>query len=224
MDLKAFKKLEKVIGINFNNINLLLRALTHKSTTQSSESNNERLEFIGDRVLNLVIANELSNLYPYDVEGVLDKKLASLVNKNVCAKIIADLKIEKYFIISGSQKKIIAGHKKIYGDLCESIIGAVFLDQGFKTATKFVLKLWKKNIKNSGTIDLDAKTQLQEFSLQKYHKLPIYETISSVGPAHKPIFKISVRLEDNKIYVGVGESKKIAEQSAAELLLKDLTK
>ena len=93
MDLKAFKKLEKVIGINFNNINLLLRALTHKSTTQSSESNNERLEFIGDRVLNLVIANELSNLYPYDVEGVLDKKLASLVNKNVCAKIIADLKI-----------------------------------------------------------------------------------------------------------------------------------
>ena len=133
MYLKAFKKLEKVIGINFNNINLLLRALTHKSTTQSSESNNERLEFIGDRVLNLVIANELSNLYPYDVEGVLDKKLASLVNKNVCAKIIADLKIEKYFIISGSQKKNKDGHKKIYGDLCESIIGAVFLDQGFKT-------------------------------------------------------------------------------------------
>ena len=168
MDLKAFKKLEKVIGINFNNINLLLRALTHKSTSQSSETNNERLEFIGDRVLNLVIANELSNLYPYDVEGVLDKKLASLVNKNVCAKIIADLKIEKYFIISGSQKKNKAGHKKIYGDLCESIIGAVFLDQGFKTATKFVLELWKKNIKNSSTIDLDAKTQLQEFSLQKY--------------------------------------------------------
>jgi ribonuclease-3 len=222
MDLASFKKLEKILGINFKNTNLLIRALTHKSISKVSETNNERLEFIGDRVLNLVIANKLSHLYPNDAEGVLDKKLASLVNKNVCSKIVSDLNIDKYLIVSGSQKKNRAGHKKIFGDLCESIIGAVFIDQGFKVSSNFVLKLWKKNIENSVNIDVDAKTKLQEYSLKKFKKLPMYKTVSYEGPAHRPIFKVSVKLEDNKIYVGTGSSKKIAEQAAAEQLLKNL--
>ena len=102
----VLKKVQTILGIKFNDLNLLTRALTHKSITKISESNNERLEFIGDRVLGLVIATELARLYPFDSEGVLDKKLASLVNKKICADVVKNLKIEKYIILSNSQKKI----------------------------------------------------------------------------------------------------------------------
>ncbi len=106
MNKNILLKVEKILGIKFKNINLLEKALTHKSISKLSETNNERLEFIGDRVLGLVIATELSRLYPLDEEGVLDKKLASLVNKKVCTQIVENLNLGKYILLSGSQKKI----------------------------------------------------------------------------------------------------------------------
>ena len=219
MNQSILSKVEKILGIKFKNINLLEKALTHKSISKLSESNNERLEFIGDRVLGLVIATELSRLYPSDVEGVLDKKLAALVNKKVCTQVVENLKLGKYILLSGSQKKNKIGHGKIFGDLCESLIGAFYLDQGFEEVNKFVLKLWKDNLKRSVNIEIDPKTKLQEHSLKKFKELPVYKNLSNEGPSHKPVFKVSVKIANSKSFSGEGASKKRAEQSAAEKLL-----
>jgi len=222
MDKNYLTKVEKILNIKFTNINYLEKALTHKSVTKISDSNNERLEFIGDRVLGLIIATKLSNLYPNDAEGSLDKKLASLVNKNTCSLIIEKLDLGKYVLLSSSQKKNKIGHKKIYGDLCESLIGAVYLDKGFFEANKFVLSLWKESLKKSTIVQIDSKTQLQEHSLKIFKTLPIYKNLSNKGPSHKPSFRISVKITDSKLIIGEGSSKKKAEQSAASRLLKSL--
>jgi len=215
-------QIEKILGIKFSDRSLLEQAFTHKSKSLSISKNNERLEFLGDRVLGLVIASFLSNEYPKDAEGVLDKKLASLVNKETCSKIISSLKIDQFLSLSKAQKQNKAGNRKILGDLCESIIGAVFLDKGFEHARKFVLKIWKDNLKNTLNVIIDPKTKLQEYSLKLYKKLPIYKYISNSGPSHKPNFKVSVSIEKSKSFSAIGSSKKIAETNAAKKLIEYL--
>jgi len=215
-------QIEKILGIKFSDRSLLEQAFTHKSKSMSISKNNERLEFLGDRVLGLVIASFLSNEYPKDAEGVLDKKLASLVNKETCSKIISSLKIDQFLSLSKAQKQNKAGNRKILGDLCESIIGAVFLDKGFEHARKFVLKIWKDNLKNTLNVIIDPKTKLQEYSLKLYKKLPIYKYISNSGPSHKPNFKVSVSIEKSKSFSAIGSSKKIAETNAAKKLIEYL--
>ena len=215
-------QIEKILGIKFSDRSLLEQAFTHKSKSMSISKNNERLEFLGDRVLGLVIAGFLSNEYPKDAEGVLDKKLASLVNKETCSKIISSLKIDQFLSLSKAQKQNKAGNRKILGDLCESIIGAVFLDKGFEHARKFVLRIWKDNLKNTLNVIIDPKTKLQEYSLKLYKKLPIYKYISNSGPSHKPNFKVSVSIEKSKSFSAIGSSKKIAETNAAKKLIEYL--
>jgi len=215
-------QIEKILGIKFSDRSLIEQAFTHKSKSMSISKNNERLEFLGDRVLGLVIASFLSNEYPKDAEGVLDKKLASLVNKETCSKIISSLKIDQFLSLSKAQKQNKAGNRKILGDLCESIIGAVFLDKGFEHARKFVLKIWKDNLKNTLNVIIDPKTKLQEYSLKLYKKLPIYKYISNSGPSHKPNFKVSVSIEKSKSFSAIGSSKKIAEANAAKKLIEYL--
>jgi ribonuclease-3 len=215
-------QIEKILGIKFSDRSLLEQAFTHKSKSMSISKNNERLEFLGDRVLGLVIAGFLSNEYPKDAEGVLDKKLASLVNKETCSKIISSLKIDQFLSLSKAQKQNKAGNRKILGDLCESIIGTVFLDKGFEHARKFVLKIWKDNLKNTLNVIIDPKTKLQEYSLKLYKKLPIYKYISNSGPSHKPNFKVSVSIEKSKSFSAIGSSKKIAETNAAKKLIEYL--
>ena len=131
MEKKKILKIQKILNLNFQNKKLLEMAFIHKSAAKPTGSNNERLEFIGDRVLGLTLSSELLKLYPNDTEGDLDKKLASLVNKQICSEIIDDLKLGKFITLSSSQKKNKIGYKKIFGDLCESIVGAIFLDQCF---------------------------------------------------------------------------------------------
>jgi len=215
-------QIEKILGIKFSDRSLLEQAFTHKSKSMSISKNNERLEFLGDRVLGLVIASFLSNEYPKDAEGVLDKKLASLVNKETCSKIISSLKIDQFLSLSKAQKQNKAGNRKILGDLCESIIGTVFLDKGFEHARKFVLRIWKDNLKNTLNVIIDPKTKLQEYSLKLYKKLPIYKYISNSGPSHKPNFKVSVSIEKSKSFSAIGSSKKIAETNAAKKLIEYL--
>jgi len=222
MNKNYLLRVEKILNIKFKNKDLLKKALTHKSITKISDFNNERLEFIGDRVLGLVIATKLSSLYPEDVEGSLDKKLASLVNKVTCSQIIEKLKLGKYILLSTSQQKNKIGHKKIFGDLCESLIGAVYFDKGFSEASKFVLSLWSENLKKTTIVEVDSKTQLQEYSLNIYKTLPIYKNVSNQGPSHRPSFKISVKITNSKLFTGEGASKKKAEQLAAFKLLKSL--
>lgn len=222
MKLNNINQIEKILGIKFSNKILLEQAFTHKSKSINIGRNNERLEFLGDRVLGLVIADYLNDKYPKDSEGVLDKKLASLVNKETCSKTISNLKIDEFLNLSIAQKKNKAGNRKILGDLCESIIGAVFLDKGFDQTKKFILKIWKENLKNTSSVIIDPKTKLQEYSLKLYKKLPEYKYISNTGPSHKPNFKVSVSIEKTKNFIGIGSSKKNAETIAAKKLLEFL--
>ena len=215
-------KLEKKINIKFKNFELLIKSLTHKS--YDSIYNNEKLEFLGDRVLGLVITKKLLEIYPEDKEGILDKKLASLVNKKKCFEIGKSLSLEKFVLAGNSKKKLIKIENKIISDCCESLIGAIYLDLGFDVVENFILKVWKIHLKSSVVTFVDSKTKLQEYSLKKFKILPIYKLLDNSGPRHKPIFKVGVRLENSKMVNAIGNSKKDAQQKAATLLLKHLDK
>ena len=217
-----YQDLQSKINYKFKDIDLLTKSLTHKSF--DSNKNNEKLEFLGDRVLGLVIAKKLLETYPYEKEGVLDKKFASLVNKKTCLEIAKNINLEKFILILNSNKKRIKIEDKIISDSCEALIGAIYLDKGFNTVEKIILSLWKKNIRQSVITQIDAKTKLQELTLKKFKKLPVYKLISNSGPRHKPMFKVGVKLPNTKYFIASGKSKKEAEQNAAIECLKDLNK
>ena len=215
-----FGNLEKKIKINFKNKDLLIKSLTHKS--YDKENNNEKLEFLGDRVLGLIIAKKLLEIYPDENEGILDKKFASLVNKKTCLEIAKKIELNNYILRLnlGNKKTLI--EDKILSDSCEALIGAIYLDKGFQTVEKIILNLWSDKIKDSAVTQVDAKTKLQEFSLKKFKKLPIYKLISNTGPRHKPLFKVAVKLIDTKFFTAQGNSKKDAEQNAAIICLQNI--
>ena len=213
-------ELEKKNQIRFKNTRILIRSLTHKS--YDSLNNNEKLEFLGDRVLGLVISKKLLEIYPNDKEGVLDKKLASLVNKKKCLEVAKSINLEKFILVGNSKKKTIKVEDKIISDCCEALIGAVYLDQGFDIVEKFILKIWKNHLKRSDITFVDSKTKLQEYSLKKYKTLPNYKLLENSGPRHSPIFKVAVRLLNSKLVHGKGRTKKEAEQKAATSFLKNL--
>ena len=212
--------LEKSIRINFKNKLLLIKSLTHKSIDK--ENNNEKIEFLGDRVLGLVIAKKLLEIYPHEKEGILDKKFASLVNKKTCLDIAKKINLQKYILILNTRNEKDLIEDKVLADSCEALIGAIYLDKGFNIAEKFILNLWSTKIKNSVITPIDAKTKLQEYSLKKYKKLPIYKLISNTGPRHKPLIKVAVKLIDTKFFIAVGKSKKEAEQNAAIQCLQNI--
>ena len=217
-----YQNLEKKIKVNFKNTNLLSKSLTHKSF--DSNNNNEKLEFLGDRVLGLVIAKKLLEIYPKEKEGILDKKFASLVNKKTCLEIAKNINLEKYILTLNSSNKKIKIEDKIISDSCEALIGAIYLDKGFTVVEKVILELWKNHIKKSVITQIDAKTKLQELSLRNFKKLPTYKIISNSGPRHKPLFKIGVKLPNTKYFISTGKSKKDAEQNAAIECLKSINK
>ena len=194
---------QKKIGINFKNQKLLIKSFTHKSFNPIY--NNEKLEFLGDRVLGLVISQNLLKFFPNDKEGDLDKKLASLVNKKQCAIIAKNIKLQDYILIKNS-KTDIKVENKILSDCLESVIGCIYLDQGLEAAEKFIT-------------ERDAKTKLQEYSLKLHKSLPIYKLLDNKGPRHKPTIKVSVKIKNSKNITATGFSKKDAEQKAAKKLL-----
>ena len=214
------KILEHKINIKFKNKKLLSLSLIHKSF--DILSNNEKLEFLGDRVLALVLSKKLFNLYPYESEGNLDKKFASLVNRKTCLKISKNLELEKFLILGNTYKKNSKIEDKILSDACEALIGSIYLDSGYKVVEGFILKFWTDEIKKSGKIEIDSKTKLQEYSLKRFKKLPTYKVLAYKGPQHNPSYKVSVKIYNSKFFYGVGNSKKIAEHDAAKKLLEDL--
>ena len=214
-----YHKLEKKIKVFFKDKNLLIKSLTHKS--YSKEINYEKLEFLGDRVLGLVIAKKLLEIYPDEKEGVLDKKYASLVNKKTCLQIAKKINLDKYILTLDVKKKNIF-ENKVLSDCCEALIGSIYLDKGFNSVERFILELWSDNIKDSIITQVDAKTKLQELSLKKFKKLPVYKLISNTGPRHKPLFKVGVKLINTKFFLAEGNSKKDAEQNAAILCLESI--
>ena len=217
-----YQSLEKKINLKFKNKDLLIQSLTHKSFNPIN--NNEKIEFLGDRVLGLVIAKKLLEIYPEEKEGILDKKFASLVNKKTCLDIAKKINLASYVKTFNPYNKKIKIEDKIISDSCEALIGAIYLDKGFTNAEKTILNLWQDHIKKSVVTEIDAKTKLQELTLKNFKKLPSYKLISNTGPRHKPIFKVGVKLPNTKYFIASGKSKKEAEQNAAIECLKIINK
>ena len=215
-----YQNLEKKLNLKFRNRKLLSQCLTHKSYNKIE--NYEKIEFLGDRVLGLVISQKLLKIYPNENEGVLDKKFASLVNKKTCLEVAKTIELYKYIKTFNPKNKKIKIEDKIISDSCEALLGAIYLDKGLSIVEKVILKLWNNHIEKSSITQIDAKTKLQELALKKFKKLPIYKIISNTGPRHKPIFQVGVKLPNTKFHVSSGKSKKDAEQNAAIECLKNL--
>jgi len=214
---KNLIKLEQNLGFKLNNLELYSQAITHKSVDKLN--NYEKLEFLGDRVLGLCISRKLLEIFPHEKEGILDKKLASLVNKNKCFEVGKQLQLDKFLKIGNIKSNKIIFEKKIVSDSCEALIGAIYLDKGFDNVEKFILKNWDKHINDKSIIIIDPKTKLQEYSLKKFKLLPVYKFISDTGPKHKPNFKVAVKIKSTSFVEAEGSSKKLAQQAAANKLL-----
>ena len=217
---KKIKELEKIINYEFKKTTFLERALTHKSL--NNEINNEKLEFLGDRVLGLVISETLLEKYPDEKEGIIDKKFANLVNKKTCLLVAKKLELKKFIITGGSYKGLNRSDDKIISDGLEAILGAIFLDQGMNAVEKFILNVWGEFLDKSTETQIDAKTKLQEYSLKKFKSLPIYIIQKQSGPQHSPIFKVEVHIKNSKKFYATGTSKKNAQKNASQKLLTDL--
>tara|TARA_B100001059_G_scaffold234524_1_gene277339 strand:- start:959 stop:1627 length:669 start_codon:yes stop_codon:yes gene_type:complete len=209
--------LEKKLKLKFSDHKILTQSLTHKSF--DANKNNEKVEFLGDRVLGLIIAKKLLELYPEEKEGVLDKKFASLVNKKTCLEIAKRIELDRYILVLNPKNKKIRIEDKIVADCMEALIGAIYLDKGLNFTEKFILSLWNEHITATVVTPIDAKTKLQEYSLKMFKILPIYKLISNTGPRHKPLFKVAVKLKNTNFFTAIGSSKKDAEQNAASYCL-----
>ena len=216
----SLNDLEKILQIKFKNKKILEKSLIHKSLDPIN--NNEKLEFLGDRVLGFVISKKLYEIYQEETEGALDKKFASLVNKNMCLSIANKLNLSKFIKTNTNKTNNYKPENKIISDTCEAIIGAIFLDQGIKVVENFILKIWNEYIENTQETKIDSKTMLQEFSLKKYKVLPKYTLLKTKGPKHKPVFHVQVKIKSSKSIDGIGSSKKLAEQDAATSLLRKM--
>ena len=217
---KKIRELEKIIKYNFKKSSILEKALTHKSF--DNIINNEKLEFLGDRVLGLVISEKLLNKFPDEKEGIIDKKFANLVNKKTCLLIARKINLKKFILLGSSHKKLERSADKISSDCLEAIVGAIYLDGGFKPVEKFILNFWDEFLLKSSITLIDSKTKLQEFSLKKFKELPKYVFFKKTGPQHRPLFKTEVQIPNSKKIIGIGTSKKNAQQNAAAKLLKIL--
>ena len=210
---KKFNILEKIIKYNFKKKSLLEKAVTHKSF--NNNINNEKLEFLGDRVLGLTISEILLEKYPDENEGVIDKKFANLVNKKTCSLIAKKIDLKKFILLGSSHRKLDRSSDKITSDCLEAIVGAIYLDGGFKFAKKFIHHFWEEYLLKSNITLIDSKTKLQEFSLKKFKVLPKYIFSKKTGPQHRPLFKTEVQIPNSKKVIGIGSSKKNAQQDAA---------
>ena len=156
---KKIKELEKIIKYNFKKSSTLEKALTHKSL--DNNINNEKLEFLGDRVLGLIISEKLLDKYPDEKEGIIDKKYANLVNKKTCLLIAKKINLKKYILLGSSHKKLGRSADKISSDCLEAIVGAIYLDGGLKSAERFILNFWEEFLIKSTITLIDSKTKLQ---------------------------------------------------------------
>lgn len=216
-DLRAF---EERIGYRFERPELLQRAVTHASVSSSTRKDNQRLEFLGDRVLGLVMATALLEHDKAATEGQLAPRFNALVRKEACADVAREidlgavLKLGRSEMMSGGRRK-----QALLGDAMEAVIAAVYKDAGFEAAAELILRLWGQRIHQVDTDARDAKTSLQEWAQARGQKPPAYVEVSRSGPDHAPVFTISARLQDGTEAQATAGSKRQAEQAAAKALL-----
>ena len=217
------KEISKLLDYQFKNNRLLEEALTHASARKSSKVNNERLEFLGDRVLGLVIAEELLRKNPNSSEGEIATYYNSLVKKETCSFIAKEIGLENLLTLGKSVKRTNDRQKdKILGNAIEALIGAIFLDAGFEISKQLVLKVWRKQIDIVRDIEAHAKTALQELLQSTGQEPPTYKQISRTGPDHDPDFCVEVVLGSGLNAIGSGSTKRMAETKAAEQILEKI--
>ena len=213
-------RLAKVIGHTFADKVRLERALTHSSTRSGGQGNYERLEFLGDRVLGLVVAELLFSLFPKAKEGELSVRLNQLVSAETCAAVADELQLHR-FIRTGTDIKTLAGKRmaNVRADVMESLIAAIYLDAGLEAARRFILANWSDRAHASAEARRDAKTELQEWAHARTGEAPAYVIVDRAGPDHDPMFTVRVTVNGYDKETGNGSSRRAAEQSAATKLL-----
>ncbi|NME36788.1 MULTISPECIES: ribonuclease III [Fusobacterium] len=221
--------LEKKIGYKFKNIKLLRNSLVHRSFGNENKKykkiNNERLELLGDAVLDLIVAEYLYKNHSNYSEGDLAKIKSMAVSEPVLAKVSRKLNMGEYLYLSRGE--LLTGGRErnsILGDLFEAVLGAIYLDSNFETAREIALYHLKEYIDHVEEDEeiMDFKTILQEYSQKVYKQVPIYEVINETGPDHKKLFEIVVKIGEDIEEKGIGKSKKMAEHGAAQALCKKL--
>ncbi|WP_062211932.1 ribonuclease III [Aureimonas sp. AU12] len=217
----ALDRLEARIGIRFADRSRLERAMTHSSLKNSgSKSSYERLEFLGDRVLGLAIAQKLFELYPTADEGDLSLRLNSLVSAEACAEIADEIGLTEFIRHGADLQRSVAGrNRNIRADVVEALIAAIYLDHGFEPARAFILKHWGARLDGAVHARRDPKTELQEWSHKRTGMPPVYELVERSGPDHEPVFTVRATVREVEPATGRGRSKRIAEQDAAETIL-----
>ncbi len=217
---KTASILEERTGHRFLNLKRLERALTHSSVQASARANYERLEFLGDRVLGLTVAEMLFEAFPEASEGELSVRLNALVNAETCAAIADEIGLAD-LIHTGSDIKSLNDKRllNVRADVVEALIATIYLDGGLEAARSFIQRYWKKRSLETGAARRDAKTELQEWAHQQGNVHPVYAILSRSGPDHDPLFLVEVTVKGFAPEKGEGRSKRIAEQSAAEAML-----
>lgn len=211
--------LEERLQYRFKDRAGLVQALTHRSAVPGDRVAHEsyqRHEFLGDRVLALVVANMLFETYPREEEGALARRLNQLVRRETCAEVALSLDFGSMLRL-GTGERQSGGRRKeaILGDVAEAVIAAIYLDGGFDVARDFVERNWRPRMNQLTGPLRDAKTLLQEWAQGHGHPLPDYEMLERSGPDHAPVFRVGVRIEDRQVGEGLGKSKREAEQAAA---------
>jgi ribonuclease-3 len=216
---------ESILGHRFARPELLREALTHRSAAKPGRKgagSNERLEFVGDRVLGLLIAEWLAERFPHEQEGALGRRLAYLVSQPVLAAIAEHAGLPSLLEVApGESRAGVRRRATVLADATEATLGALFLDGGIAAARRFVRRAWDHAMTEQADPPKDAKTALQEWAQQRGHPLPRYEVANREGPSHAPVFAIRVTVA-GKTGTGTAGSKRAAEQEAAETLLKAL--
>ena len=213
-------KILSILKYNFKNENLLLDALTHTSYLNNTQNNNfERLEFLGDRVLGLVISDILYRKFPDEKEGELARRMAVLVSGKTLAIIARKLNISDYIKVGDNLTFNDGENYSILSDTMEALIGAMFLDSNYYEVRSFIEEIWSELILNDINPPKDPKSRLQELAMASKYDIPIYSNYSRKGPDHSPTFKVSVSIKSLGEAYGEGDSKKEAERMAASLLL-----
>ena len=215
------RAIEERIGYRFSDKILLRRALTHGSVGSEGRraDNYQRLEFLGDRVLGLVVADMLLRAFPHASEGELSRRLAALVREETCAGVALAMGLDGAVRVGPGRNARERVTPAVLADVCEAVVGAVFLDAGFAPAAALVARFWTERMMAPAPLLRDPKTMLQEWAQARGMRTPAYREVERSGPHHDPQFRIAVELAEEPPAEGVGRSKRAAEQAAASAML-----